>query len=132
MTRAGVYAIVCEPTGEVYVGATIDLDARRPHHMSALKYRRHSCKRLQSLHDAHGADAFRWEELEVVTLAERLTEALGDAEVAWMARLLEERPGSVVNRKCRYSNCHDPLAPRVSSHYSLPSARFYRPQGRRS
>lgn len=88
MTRAGVYAIVCEPTGEVYVGASSWLSNRRTSHFSQLRNGCHNCRRLQERYQTHGGDAFSWVVLEAVDADDGLEMArlLEKAEQKWFGR----------------------------------------------
>jgi hypothetical protein len=64
---AGVYSITCTATGEVYVGSTVrGFVGRFSHHRSALACGKHRNKRLQALHDTHGAESLVYQKLAVL------------------------------------------------------------------
>lgn len=101
--QAGVYVITCVPTGHRYVGATVGLERRRGQHFTCLRGGYHGNPRLQALYDDHGAEAFRWEVVELVdTEAPAYFLRMSNAEAAWRATFEAERPGSVISGKCRY------------------------------
>lgn len=69
---AGVYVIRCTATGEIYVGRTTDLAARKVNHWSDLRRGRHRNKRLQAAWARYGEGAFEFEVLETVADPNRL------------------------------------------------------------
>lgn len=75
MRKSGVYAITCVPTGEKYIGSTMDLRARWGNHKAHLKKGNHSSRRLQEAYDKHGPDQFTCELVEAMT-SEALVSAL--------------------------------------------------------
>ncbi|ATC24984.1 GIY-YIG nuclease family protein [Caulobacter vibrioides] len=62
--ESGVYAIRCETTGEVWVGATPDLSTRQNGIWFSLRLGSHREPSLQAAWNAHGADAFAFEAIE--------------------------------------------------------------------
>lgn len=79
--QAGIYVILCEPTGEQYIGASAHLRMRKVVHFSSLRVGRHLCGRLQALYAAHGEESLRWRVLERVPLGPGLDAALRAAEI---------------------------------------------------
>lgn len=55
---AGVYEIVCLPTGKRYVGSAVNFERRWKLHRHHLKHGAHHSRHLQSAWNKHGADAF--------------------------------------------------------------------------
>ncbi len=53
-----VYLIKCLPTNESYIGSTICLSTRWRGHINKLNIGQHENKRLQSLYNDYGKDAF--------------------------------------------------------------------------
>jgi hypothetical protein len=64
--EAGVYAIRCAPTGQVWIGGTPDLATRQNGVWFALRMGGHSCASLQAAWTEHGEGAFGFEVLEVI------------------------------------------------------------------
>jgi predicted GIY-YIG superfamily endonuclease len=79
-SQAGVYAIHCDATGEVYVGASRDMRARQRCHLCLLRQGKHHARMLQEAFNAHGAITLRFESLELVGE----TTALRDREQFWL------------------------------------------------
>ena len=90
---AGVYVIRCVPSGEVYIGSSMDVQKRFAGHRSALGRGTHHNRRLQAAWDHYGEDSFEFEVLEA-GLAE---DALGDAEQSWILRLRARELGRGFN-----------------------------------
>jgi hypothetical protein len=63
---AGVYAVRCVPTGEVWIGGTPDLSTRQSGVWFALRMGGHTSTGLQAAWNTHGEAAFGFEVLEVV------------------------------------------------------------------
>ncbi len=61
---AGLYALRCCPTGELWVGRTADLDAMRRRMAFTLAHGVFTRPSLRSAWRTHGADAFAYEEVE--------------------------------------------------------------------
>jgi hypothetical protein len=61
---AGIFAVRCAATGEVWVGQSINLDSIQNRIWFSLRMGSHSNRALQSAWTAHGADAFAFEPLE--------------------------------------------------------------------
>jgi group I intron endonuclease len=94
MYRPGaVYAIRCVPTGDVYIGSSRHVHRRLAEHRSLLRRGWHYYHRLNELWAEHGEDSFVFQVLQLVGEYEDL----GAAELAWMARVVEELPGCLVN-----------------------------------
>ena len=64
--EAGVYAVRCAATGQVWVGATPDLSTRQNGVWFSLRLGSHREPTLQAAWNAHGADAFVFEPVEVI------------------------------------------------------------------
>lgn len=64
--EAGIYAVRCGVTGQVWVGATPDLSTRQSGVWFSLRQGSHREPTLQSAWNAHGADAFAFERIEIV------------------------------------------------------------------
>jgi hypothetical protein len=60
----GVYAVICNATGEVWVGRSRHVDKQQNGLWFALKLGTSPHASLQSVWKRHGADEFRFEELE--------------------------------------------------------------------
>lgn len=59
LRQQGIYGIVCNPTGCIYIGQTYSyFSSRWSTHLSALKHGRHGSRALQEDWDKYGADAF--------------------------------------------------------------------------
>lgn len=77
--RAGVYAVRCAPTGEVWVGGAPDVSTRRNGVWFTLRMGGHSCASLQAAWKAQGEANFAFEVLEV--LDDKNLERLGKASL---------------------------------------------------
>lgn len=64
--EAGIYAVRCLATGEVWIGATQDLSTRQSGVWFSLRLGSHREKTMQAAWNAHGADAFVFEAVETV------------------------------------------------------------------
>jgi hypothetical protein len=62
--EAGIYAVRCATTGEVWIGATPDLSTRQSGVWFSLRMGSHREKSLQAAWNTHGADAFAFEAVE--------------------------------------------------------------------
>ncbi len=60
----GVYAVICNATGEVWVGRSRHVDTQQNGMWFALKHGTSPHASLQCVWKQHGADQFRFEELE--------------------------------------------------------------------
>jgi hypothetical protein len=60
---AGIYAVRCGASGQVWVGQTLDLDKIQNRIWFTLRLGSNSNRDLQSAWTAHGADAFTFEPL---------------------------------------------------------------------
>ncbi|HJV42320.1 GIY-YIG nuclease family protein [Caulobacter sp.] len=64
--EAGIYAVRCSSTNEVWIGATPDLATRQSGVWFSLRQGSHREPALQSAWNAHGAEAFVFEPVEIV------------------------------------------------------------------
>lgn len=60
----GVFAVICNATGETWVGQSLNLDAQQNGLWFSLKQGSSPYKSMQAAWTLHGADEFRFEELE--------------------------------------------------------------------
>lgn len=67
---AGVYRLLCKPTGKQYIGGSVNLRARRNAHRHGLKSGTHQNKHLLRSYLRHGANAFVFEVLETCLASE--------------------------------------------------------------
>lgn len=86
---SGIYRIVCEANGKVYVGSAVNLRGRWAGHRSALLAGKHANAHLQRAWSKYGSEAFRF---EVVELVER-------------GRLLEEEQKHIDGCPDRFNIC---------------------------
>lgn len=63
-SAAGIYAVRCAPTGQAWIGQTLNLETIQNRIWFSLRAGGHSNRELQSAWAAHGADAFGFEPLE--------------------------------------------------------------------
>lgn len=64
--EAGVYAVRCQASGEVWVGSTPDLYTRQSGVWFTLRLGSHREPSLQAAWNAYGADAFVFEPVETI------------------------------------------------------------------
>jgi len=64
--RSGVYSIVCNSTGEFYIGSTTYLKRRWSQHLTTLRDGTHHNKNLQSLYNRVGPQALSFQTLESI------------------------------------------------------------------
>lgn len=64
--EAGVYAVRCLATGELWIGSTADLSTRQNGIWFSLRQGSHRETSLQAAWTAHGAEAFAFENVETV------------------------------------------------------------------
>ena len=62
-----VYRITHKPTGYYYIGLTVDFAQRISQHLTQLKIRKHSSKKLQSLWDITSPEQWIFEILEYIS-----------------------------------------------------------------
>lgn len=79
--KPGVYAIVNLENGKHYIGSTRSLKKRSKEHAYDLSSERHSSRILQNAWNKYGADAFRFDIIEVV---EDVKEVLLEREQFWI------------------------------------------------
>jgi hypothetical protein len=63
-TIAGVYAVICEATGEAWVGPSRHIDTQRNGLWFALRMGGHPSPSLQAAFREHGEASFRFEQLD--------------------------------------------------------------------
>ena len=63
---AGIYQILCIPTGRFYIGSAVDIHARWHNHRLTLRRGRHRNHHLQAAWDLYGEESFVFSILEVV------------------------------------------------------------------
>ncbi len=89
--EAGIYAVRCVSTGEVWIGVAPDLSNRQNRVWFSLRLGSHREKSLQAAWNTHGADAFVFEAVEAVDIEglEGSTRAskLKDRRAHWIATL---------------------------------------------
>lgn len=87
-TRPGIFAIRCTAEGAAWIGASRDLDSQQNGIWFQLRMGNHMNKALQQSWARHGADAFRFEILEVVEDGnpEMIGLLLKDREAHWRAQ----------------------------------------------
>ncbi|CAN5442584.1 GIY-YIG nuclease family protein [soil metagenome] len=89
-TISGVFAVICNATGQVWVGTTPHIDTRQNGLWFALRVGGSPHKALQAVWREHGEDAFRFEQLD--RLPDDISAMARDTELKsraalWMARL---------------------------------------------
>lgn len=89
-TVAGVFAVICSATGRAWVGQSRHIDTQQNGLWFALKLGSSPYKSLQTEWKAHGADSFRFEQLD--RLAPDLSDMARKDELKrraalWIARL---------------------------------------------
>lgn len=87
---AGIYAIVCYPSGKVYIGSTQDIRKRWRKHVEDLCAGRHHCRHLQSAWNLYGPDAFTFRVLEPIAHITRKADLIAP-EQRWLDRYPIER-----------------------------------------
>ncbi|HTO39574.1 MAG TPA: GIY-YIG nuclease family protein [Rhizomicrobium sp.] len=90
-TSPGIFAVRCTQTGDVWVGATRNLDTQQNSTFFTLRTASHTNKKLLAAFNQHGEDAFTYEAVEEID-AEDLTTyllnaALKDREHHWRENL---------------------------------------------
>lgn len=88
-TLAGVFAVICEATGQVWVGQSRHIDTQQNGLWFALRQGSCPYRTLQAAWKTHGADAFRFEVLD--RLPEDLSELRRKDELAKRAALWRVR-----------------------------------------
>lgn len=89
---SGVYQIRCIPTGKVYVGSAINVQARWYGHQRALRSSRHHNAHLQAAWDKYGAGAFEFTVLELAAASARV-----QREQIWIDKTLSCDPARGFN-----------------------------------
>lgn len=72
---AGVYWIRNRTTGKVYIGSSVDIASRIDDHIRLLTANKHHSLKLQSSWNKHGADAFDFDVVDVISFASLLRTA---------------------------------------------------------
>jgi len=93
-TIAGVFAVICSATGRVWVGQSRHIDTQQNGLWFALKMGGSPFRSLQAEWNAHGADSFRFEQLDRLSpdlsaMARFFSSSLRAA--LWTARLGAEK-----------------------------------------
>jgi hypothetical protein len=108
---AGIYALLCEATGHIYIGATADMPQRYARHFERLRLGLHTCRLLQHLFDTHGEMALSWVTLQVVTLPRHpqwrgrvCLRGLGQTESRWLREMRSEVGDLLINPDNRGMN----------------------------
>ena len=87
---AGIFALRCAATGEVWVGETLDIDKIFNRLSFSLRQGRHPRATLQAACDAHGAGSIAFEPLERLEEAPSVyarDSALKDRRMFWREKL---------------------------------------------
>jgi hypothetical protein len=88
--EAGVFALRCKATGEVWVGQAVDLGTIRNRLWFTLGHGSHPVRTLQTAWNAQGGESFMFEELERIAAdqpAYARDAALQDRLGHWLAEL---------------------------------------------
>ena len=91
-TVAGVFAVICSATGRAWVGASRHIDTQQNGLWFALKLGSSPFRSLQAEWTAHGADSFRFEQLD--RLSPDLSDMARKDELKKRAALWAERLGA--------------------------------------
>jgi hypothetical protein len=86
----GVFAVICNATGEAWVGQSLHLDTQQNGLLFALRLNGSPYKSLQAAWNLHGADEFRFEELERLRddfPAVGVSDELKRRQALWVTRL---------------------------------------------
>jgi hypothetical protein len=90
-TSAGVFAVRCAPSGEVWVSASRNLDGQKASLWFQLKMKGCYARSLQAAWNQHGEAAFAFEVLETVEDDQLTPAGLADElkrlDVAWREKL---------------------------------------------
>lgn len=62
--QGGIYAIICNANGKIYIGSSNDMERRKQKHFSLLRNNRHSNPLLQNAYNKHGEQAFEFKVIE--------------------------------------------------------------------
>ncbi|MEK9970693.1 MAG: GIY-YIG nuclease family protein [Ferrovibrio sp.] len=92
-TAAGIYALLCRPTGQRWAGRAADLSKIQNRVWFSLRQNGHTHRGLQAAWNAHGAEAFAFEELERIEeepLAFVRDRLLKDRLTHWCGQLAAE------------------------------------------
>ncbi len=89
----GVFAVICDATGEAWVGCSQHVDSQQTDLWFALRQGTSPFASLQAAWKAHGEEAFRFEELE--RLREDFPEIGRMDELKWRQTLWQPRLGAI-------------------------------------
>lgn len=92
LTKSGIYRITCIPTGDTYIGSSVNIGIRWNEHQRHLSRNIHHSRILQFAYNLYGKDAF---EIEVVEIVDR--ENLISREIAWMKETHPEYNNNMPN-----------------------------------
>jgi hypothetical protein len=90
---AGIYAVVCRPSGERWIGRALDLDTVQNRLWFTLRHGGCAHRSLQTAWNVHGPDAFTLdiiERLDDETLSYVRDRALKDRLAHWCSALVAE------------------------------------------
>lgn len=90
---AGIYAVVCRPSGERWIGRALDLDTIQNRLWFTLRHGNCAYRTLQTAWNAHGQDAFALdiiERLDDETLSYVRDRALKDRLAHWCSALVAQ------------------------------------------
>lgn len=85
----GIFAVRCKPTGQVWIGSSLDLDKAQNREWFALQNGAHSNAALQREWNTHGEKAFEYKILERVAEAVsqiRINDVLKELRRRWIER----------------------------------------------
>lgn len=90
-TQAGVYAVRCAPTGEVWVAGAANVESQQTRHWFSLRMGSHMNKPMQAAWSEHGEAAISFEIVEAIEPGELTPLGLADhikaRERHWLAAL---------------------------------------------
>lgn len=94
-TQAGVYAVRCAATGEVWVAGAANVETQQTRHWFGLRMGSHMNKAMQAAWCAHGEAALSFEVVEMIEAEELTPLGLADLiksrERHWLATLGAKR-----------------------------------------
>ena len=99
----GIYAIVNLTNQKRYIGSAKNLKQRKNSHFNQLKAKSHSNGQMQYDYDLNGADAFRFDILEIIECVENLIireqHYIDTLNPEYNRTLIARRPNSIMNEK---------------------------------
>ena len=69
ISSPGIYGIISESHGHIYIGSSDDILRRKKQHLSALRHNKHHCKYLQNSWNKYGENSFKFiviEKMEII------------------------------------------------------------------